>query len=614
MNLINSINIDLELDVPENEARSTCESLCDGQVLPALERVMHRFEEDDIAIEQPLVIELGDVSEGQLSFAVEDAFYRALAKHHKASNALLESAHLMAATKTTSEVFLEYLQFPVLPWDTEDVRQFDEQDMMQEAAQKASSSVVYLERIASLVMGDLETCKRFFDLPWSKEALLPILQQLLQKFPALQGEIYGRLFRLSADDGDIKSSLVREVFYYILSGVLFGNRGDAFNREIIAALLLEGKEGSGVSAILSKPFFGRIAQADGRLVLSPEEATYQATKDELSLASVGSKPKQSLAEIESIIAEWRDALKQSIIHDLGVHGSLIRLVQLVGRILSGEASFSQHVGEMERIIEELSRGGSAQLGQSGKEAYDPTSKQHEAFAGNSPTGKGASGAGTKAASLSEDAVVDIMATLSVLHDSKLKTEDGKTNKESLQQAVAAIIRKQPDLDKRIPVHNAGLVLFQPFLISFFDRLGLLESRKSFKSLESQLRAAHLLHELSGFGGEHLEHLLPLNKLLCGINIMFPIGTAFEVTEEEQRETEALLKAVIRNWSTIGKVSPPGFQEAFVKREGLLERSQDEWILRVESKGIDVLLDYIPWDIHTVLYPWNEYLIYVDWKA
>lgn len=614
MNLINSINIDLELDVPENEARSTCESLCDGQVLPALERVMHRFEDVDIVIEQPLVIELGDVSEGQLSFAVEDAFYRALAKHHKASNTLLESAHLMAATKTTSEVFLEYLQFPVLPWDTEDVRQFDEQDMMQEAAQKASSSLDYLERIASLVMGDIETCKRFFDLPWSKEALLPILQQLLQKFPALQGEIYGRLFRLSADDGDIKSSLVREVFYYILSGVLFGNRGDAFNREIIAALLLEGKEGSGVSAILSKPFFGRIAQADGRLVLSPEEATYQATKDELSLAPVGSKQKQSLAEIESVIAEWRDALKQSIIHDSEVHGSLIRLVQLVGRILSGEASFSQHVGEMERIVEGLSRGGSIQLGQSGKEAYDPTSKQHEAFAGNSPTEKGASGAGTKAASLSEDAVVDIMATLSVLHDSKLKTEDGKTNKESLQQAVAAIIRKQPDLDKRIPVHNAGLVLFQPFLISFFDRLGLLESRKSFKSLESQLRAAHLLHELSGFGGEHLEHLLPLNKLLCGINIMFPIGTAFEVTEEEQRETEALLKAVIRNWSTIGKVSPLGFQEAFVKREGLLERSQDEWILRVESKGIDVLLDYIPWDIHTVSYPWNEYLIYVDWKA
>ena len=321
MNLINSINIDLELDVPENEARSTCESLCDGQVLPALERVMHRFEEDDIVIEQPLVVELGDVPEGQLSFEVEDAFYRALTKHHKASNALLESAHLMVSTKTTSEVFLEYLQFPVLPWDTEDVRQFDEQDMVHEAAQKASSSLDYLERIASLVMGEMETCKRFFDLPWSKEALLPILQQLLQKFPALQGEIYRRLFRLFVDDGDVKPSLVREVFYYILSGVLFGNRGDAFNREIIAALLLEGKEGSGVSAILSKPFFGRIAQADGRLVLSPEEATYQATKDkpfeisaedskavrvalpeevacqatkdELSLASVGSKQKQS---------------------------------------------------------------------------------------------------------------------------------------------------------------------------------------------------------------------------------------------------------------------------------------------------------------------------------
>ena len=122
-----------------------------------------------------------------------------------------------------------------------------------------------------------------------------------------------------------------------------------------------------------------------------------------------------------------------------------------------------------------------------------------------------------------------------------------------------------------------------------------------------------MHELSGFDGEHLEHLLPLNKLLCGINIMFPIGTTFEITEKERNEVDSLLKATIRNWSAIGNVSPAGFQEAFVRREGLLERSQNEWILRVESKGIDVLLDYIPWDIHTLSYPWNEYLIYVDWK-
>lgn len=641
MNLINSINIDLELDVLENEARSTSQALCEGLVLPALERVMQRFEEKDIVIEQPLVIELGDVLESQLSFAVEDAFYRALAKHRSETNVPLESAHLKIAPQAVSDVFLEYLQFPVLPWDTDGVTQFDGQGMMRDVAQKALSSEAFVERLASLVMGDVKTCKRFFDLPWSKEELLSVLNRLLPKIPAWQGTVYDGLLQLFDDDRNVKPSLVREVFYYFLSGLLFGNRRDVVNRETVAALLWVGKEGEGVSVIRLAQLLGKKVQPEGQAALLPEKAAHPATANEPRVVPVeGSEtesvlPPEKVAhhaakkdilvepiedletrlapEIERAIAEKRDALKQRLAHNEGRRRLLLRLIQLISMVLKGETPFSRHVAEMERIIEKLHRGDSTQLGQGEKGANTPKSLFPEAFEKEISDEKATSTTEMNVVHLSEEKVVDVMALLSVLHEKELKVGVSGADKASIAEVVATIVRKQPNIDKRIPVHNAGLVLFQPFLISFFDRLGLLESRKSFNSLESQLRAAHLLHELSGFNGEHLEHLLPLNKLLCGINIMFPIGTTFEITEKERNEVDSLLKAAIRNWSAIGNVSPAGFQEAFVRREGLLERSQNEWILRVESKGIDVLLDYIPWDIHTLSYPWNEYLIYVDWK-
>ena len=587
MDLINSINIELDLDRPENEARSTSQSLCDGQVLPALERVMRRFEDEDIVIEQPLVIELGEVPEGQLALAVEDAFYRALAKRQSESTGPLEVT-LSQVQKPVPEVFLDYLQFPVVPWDAEDVAQFDEHDMMLEAARKALSSEEYLARLASLVLSDVENCKRFFDLPWPKEEFLPVMQRLLSKIPTLQGEVFGRLLQLLGDDKNVKPSLVREVFYYIMSGVLFGNRRDAVNREAVAALFV-GEEASGMSTILSLLSSAKTASKEG----------FQ---------------KKSVEEIDSFIAERREALKQRLAHDERMRRHLIRLIQLVGFMLKGETPFSQHVTELERLVESLWYEDSTTKGKTGSYVPDVSRAFSDELVEEATSKKEHTAIDDETVRLSEEDVIEIIASLSVLHDEELKAEASGNEKARWQEVVAAVIRKQPNIEKRIPVHNAGLVLFQPFLISFFDRLGLLESRKGFKSLESQLRAAHLLHELSGFGGEHLEHLLPLNKLLCGINIMFPIGTTFDVTEEEQHETEALLKAVIRNWSAIGKASPAGFQEAFVRREGLLERSQDEWILRVESKGIDVLLDYIPWDIHTVSLPWNDYLIFVDWKV
>ena len=185
--------------------------------------------------------------------------------------------------------------------------------------------------------------------------------------------------------------------------------------------------------------------------------------------------------------------------------------------------------------------------------------------------------------------------------------------QGLQEKIISDIIKQPVFDKHILVYNAGLVLYQPFLISFFDRLGLLENRKMFHSIHHQIRAVHLLQELAAPDSKHYEHLLLFNKILCGINILFPIGEKFTPTHTEKEETERLTKSLIANWDTIRNTSISGFRNSFINRRGLLEQSQSDYILHVETKGMDILLDDIPWNIRLISFPWNNFIIHVDWK-
>ena len=186
------------------------------------------------------------------------------------------------------------------------------------------------------------------------------------------------------------------------------------------------------------------------------------------------------------------------------------------------------------------------------------------------------------------------------------------SQKSLKERLTEIVKKQPLIKERISVWNSGLILFHPFLRTFFTRIGLMDPLGEFKSDECRFRAAYLLHALTGSTEPPQDHLMTLNKLLCGINILLPLDYDFEITEEEQNQITGLIKAVINNWTVIKNTSVAGFQETFVRRPGMIERSQDDWILRVESHGVDILLEEIPWNIHLITLSWMDYLIHVDW--
>ncbi|NEO70768.1 contractile injection system tape measure protein [Moorena sp. SIO3H5] len=163
----------------------------------------------------------------------------------------------------------------------------------------------------------------------------------------------------------------------------------------------------------------------------------------------------------------------------------------------------------------------------------------------------------------------------------------------------------------IYIYNAGLILLWPFLTRFFVKIGLVQD-KIFINTTSAERAALLLQYLVDNSTEIPEHSLPINKILCGIELLEPIDTNLEITEQEREECENLLSAVIQNWSILKNTSIEGFRRAFLQRNGIVRIRDGSWLLQVERETYDILLDRIPWSIRVVKLPWMDNILYVEW--
>ena len=163
----------------------------------------------------------------------------------------------------------------------------------------------------------------------------------------------------------------------------------------------------------------------------------------------------------------------------------------------------------------------------------------------------------------------------------------------------------------IYIHNAGLILLWPFLNRFLVTIALVE-KSIFLDIISAQKAVLLLQFLVDNSTAISEHNLPLNKILCGIDLLEPIDTNLEITELERAECEKLLSAVIQNWSILKNTSVEGLRKAFLQRNGILRIRDGSWLLQVERETYDILLDKIPWSIQVIKLPWMDNILYVEW--
>lgn len=167
-------------------------------------------------------------------------------------------------------------------------------------------------------------------------------------------------------------------------------------------------------------------------------------------------------------------------------------------------------------------------------------------------------------------------------------------------------------DDSLAVPTAGLVLLWPFLPAYFAAAGLLDDANAFVSEPARHRAAALLDHLAT--GERLapEPRLPLAKLLAGLAPDTVHDPDPRIDDAAAEAADALLDAVLGHAPMLGRLSRDGFRASYLLRPGTLATRHGHWLLRVERRTFDLLLDRLPWTFGWLRLPWMPDPLAVEW--
>jgi len=168
------------------------------------------------------------------------------------------------------------------------------------------------------------------------------------------------------------------------------------------------------------------------------------------------------------------------------------------------------------------------------------------------------------------------------------------------------------LQESLYIMNAGLVIACAYIPRLFGMLELMESNV-FKSEQHQEKAIHLLQWLVTGQDSSPESMLILNKLLCGAKLVEPIALEAELTDHEKQTLEGMLNGIKQNWPPVSNTSIDGLRDSFLIREGCLQHDEDHWVLTVQSKPFDMLLDQLPWNFSYIKFPWMPEPLQVNWR-
>ena len=103
---------------------------------------------------------------------------------------------------------------------------------------------------------------------------------------------------------------------------------------------------------------------------------------------------------------------------------------------------------------------------------------------------------------------------------------------------------------------------------------------------------------------------------CG----YPLESTLPLSLDEdagrmQEKAAQLLQTVIRQWTFNGQSVNHSIQhlrDSFLHRRGKLIRREHDWLLQVEQKAFDVMLNGLPWNIRMIQLPWMREVLWVEW--
>lgn len=169
--------------------------------------------------------------------------------------------------------------------------------------------------------------------------------------------------------------------------------------------------------------------------------------------------------------------------------------------------------------------------------------------------------------------------------------------------------------KYVEVPNAGLCLLALWLPRLFRMLGLLtEDGKNLKDTEARIRAIFILECLvTDEMREYREQELAFSRILAGCPFQVPLPRTLKLTVDEIQVVESMLAGVKANWDKLKNSPIKSFQQAFIARPGRLEQQDGKWVLYVENRAYDILLDSLPWSYRHIRLPWLKKPINVVWR-
>ena len=186
------------------------------------------------------------------------------------------------------------------------------------------------------------------------------------------------------------------------------------------------------------------------------------------------------------------------------------------------------------------------------------------------------------------------------------TKKGKQSEKSMDRKIMDQIDDGP-----VFIENSGLVLLHPFLANLCENIGYTKEQK-WESAQLHERGVLLTHYLITGQNEFPEYEMFLNKLMMGYPLDNPLSLEAKLSDFEMNETNDLFVSVIKHWVALKNTSVEGLRNTFLQRAGKLTKKESGWLLQVEQKAFDILLDKIPWGFSTIKTPWMDEILSVEW--
>lgn len=183
-------------------------------------------------------------------------------------------------------------------------------------------------------------------------------------------------------------------------------------------------------------------------------------------------------------------------------------------------------------------------------------------------------------------------------DNELLNED-----DSIDEAV-----ETKELSEGVFISNAGAVIIAPFLTQLFKKTGLFEDGK----MTNEEKALCLLHYCITGNSNPAEFELVLPKILCGVPVEQVVSISVELDYKSQQQADEMLASVVEHWRVLKNTSIDGLRQSFLQRNGKISFDNDKWVLQVEQKGHDVLLQQLPWGISMIKLLWMKQMLVTEW--